>query len=367
MSRNDPGRRPVFAKIFLAPAAAALIAAAAVPAEAASPVEDFYKGKNLVMMIGYAAGASYDGYARLAARHMGQYIPGKPNIVPQNKPGSGSLVATNYIYNVAPKDGTVMGVVGQSVYLMQLLEQPGIKFDAAKFNWIGRLADVNSLVVSWNRSGARTHRDLKSTTVPIAVGGTLSGSTMFIAFMNKLNGYQFRPIKGYGSAAAVLAMERGEVDGTASITAMQLKAERMDWIKNKTVNVLVQVALEKDPMFKDVPLLTDLAPNPDVRRMYQALSSTNGIGRAIMAPPDIPADRVAALRAAFDAMAKDKKFLGEAERMRFDISPLSGTELQKVVLAGGDLTPDMIKTMKEIVAMPLPDRKKTKKKKATTE
>lgn len=342
-------------------ASAAVLLTLSAPAVHAQSVESFYKGKNVVLLIGYAAGASYDGYARLAARHMGQFIPGKPTIVPQNKPGSGSLVATNYLYNVAPKDGSVMAVVGQSVYFMQLLEQPGIKFDARKFNWIGRLTDVNSLVVSWNRSPAKSYKDLKSATVPIAVGGTLSGSTLFISFMNKLNGYQFKPIKGYGSAAAVLAMERGEVDGTASITAMQLKAEHMDWIKGGQVHVLVQVALQKDPLFPGAPLLTELAPDNTVRKIYQSLSSTNGIGRAILAPPGIPAERLAALRNAFDAMAKDSQFLSEAKRMRFDINPLPGKDLTNIVLDGGDLTPEMISTMKEIVAMKLPSRKKTKK------
>lgn len=331
---------------------------------AAQSVEDFYKNKNMSMIIGYAAGASYDTYARLAARHMGAFIPGKPNIVPQNKPGSGSLVATNYLYNVAPKDGSVLATVGQSVYLMQILDQPGIQFDARKLNWIGRLTDVNSLVVSWHTSKAKTIDDLKTVSAPIAVGGTLSGSTLFISFLNKLNGLNFKPIKGYGSAAAVLAMERGEVDGTASITNIQLKAEKGHWIKEKKVNVLVQVALEKDPAFPGVPLLTELATDDTNRRIFQALSSTNGVGRALTAPPDIPAERVKALRDAFDAMIKSEKFQAEARKIHHEINPMSGTALQQAVLAGGDLTPAMIATMKEVAAMQLPSRKKAKKKKA---
>jgi tripartite-type tricarboxylate transporter receptor subunit TctC len=333
----------------------------AAPATGAASVEDFYKGKNITLLIGYGPGASYDSYSRLVARHLGSHIPGKPSIVPQNKPGSGSLVATNYLYNVAPKDGSVIATVGQSVYLMQLLEQPGIKFDARKLNWIGRMTDVNSLVVSWHKSKAKTIKDLQTVSAPIAVGGTLSGSTLFISFMNKLNGTKFQPIKGYGSAAAVLAMERGEVDGTASITSIQLKGEHPDWIKNRTVNVLVQVALQKDPAFPDVPLLTDLARNETDRKIYQALSSTNAIGRAMTAPPDIPADRLAALRAAFDAMVKSDKFMAEANKIKHVINAMSGADLQDVVLKGGDLTPENIALMKQVVEIKLPSRKKEKK------
>jgi tripartite-type tricarboxylate transporter receptor subunit TctC len=339
----------------------ALACAAISPATAAASVEDFYKSKNITLLIGYGPGASYDSYSRLVARHLGSHIPGSPSVVPQNKPGSGSLVATNYLYNVAPKDGSVIATVGQSVYLMQLLERPGIKFDARKLNWIGRMTDVNSLVVSWHKSRAKTIKDLQNVSAPIAVGGTLSGSTLFISFMNKLTGTRFQPIKGYGSAEAVLAMERGEVDGTASITSIQLKAERADWIRNKTVNVLVQVALQKDPAFPDVPLLTDLATNPTDLRIFQALSSTNAIGRAMTAPPGIPADRLAALRAAFDATVRSDKFMAEAKKIKHEMNPMSGADLQKVVLKGGDLTPEMIATMKQVVEIKLPSRKKEKK------
>ena len=280
-------------KLLAAPAlCAAAVTAVAIPqAQAAQSVASFYKGKDVVMLIGYGPGASYDSYGRLVARHLGAFIPGHPTVVPQNKPGSGSLVATNYLYNVAPRDGSVIAVVGQSVYFMQLLERPKIKFDARKLNWIGRMTDVNSLVVLWHKSKAKTIADLQNVTVPIAVGGTLSGSTLFISFMNKLTGTKFQPIKGYRAASAILAMERGEVDGTASITWMGMQANHSDWLRDKKVSIVVQVALHKGKGLDNVPLLTDLATNDTDRRIFQALSSTNAIGRALTAPPGLPADR----------------------------------------------------------------------------
>ena len=152
-------------------------------ANAQSPAK-FYRGKNVSLMIGYGPGGSYDSYARLVARNLGKHIPGKPNVIPRNKPGSGSLVATNYLYNVAPRDGSVLAALGQGVYFMQLLERPKIKFDARKITWIGRMTDVTSLVVGWHKSKAKTIADLQNIEVPMAVGGTLSGSTLSISFLN---------------------------------------------------------------------------------------------------------------------------------------------------------------------------------------
>jgi tripartite-type tricarboxylate transporter receptor subunit TctC len=344
-------------------AVAAVALTAGVTSVKAESAAKFYRGKNVRLLIGYGAGGSYDSYARLVARHLGGFIPGKPTMVPQNKPGSGSLVATNYLYNVAPKDGSMIAAVGQAVYFMQLLERPKIKFDARKFNWIGRMTDVTSLVVAWHKSKAKTIADLQKVKVPIAVGGTLSGSTLTISFLNKLTNTKFQPIKGYRSAGALLAMERGEVDGTASVTWLALKAKYGKWVKEKKVNVLVQVGLNRAPGLENVPLLSDLGKSESDRTMLRVLSSTNAIGRAISAPPGVPADRVKALRGAFDAMVKSKKFLAEAKRIRHPINPMSGDALRKVVLQAGDLTPEMIKKIQSIVAIKYRSIKKKKKKK----
>jgi tripartite-type tricarboxylate transporter receptor subunit TctC len=343
-------------------AVTAVLAAGASSVSAQSPAK-FYKGKNVRLMIGYGPGGSYDSYGRLVARHLGKFIPGKPTVVPQNKPGSGSLVASNYLYNVAPRDGSVLAAIGQGVYFMQLLERPKIKFDARKFTWIGRMTDVTSLVVGWHKSKAKTIADLQKVKVPIAVGGTLSGSTLTISFLNALTGTKFKPIKGYRAAAAMLAMERGEVDATASVTWLALKAKYGRWLKAKKVNVLVQVGLKRAPGLEKVPLLSDLGPTKGDRTMLRVLSSTNAIGRSLTAPPGLPIDRVVALRSAFDAMVRSKTFLAEAKRIGHPINPMTGAALREVVLQAGDLTPKMIKKIQDIVAIKYRSIRKKKKKK----
>lgn len=367
MSRSNNYLRRVARGLGLLVAPALFITGLAVagtsPAEAAQSAADFYKGKKVRLMIGYGPGGSYDSYARLVARHYGRFIPGKPTVVPQNKPGSGSLVAANYLYNVAPRDGTVVAAIGQGVYFMQLLERPKIKFDARKFTWIGRMTDVTSLVVAWHKSKAKTIADLQKVKVPIAVGGTLSGSTLTISFLNKLTGTKFQPIKGYRAASAMLAMERGEVDATASVTWLALQAKYGRWLKGKKVNVLVQVGLKRAPGLENVPLLSELGTSKHERTMLRVLSSTNAIGRSLTAPPGIAADRVTALRSAFDAMVKSKKFLSEAKRMGHPIKPMSGAALKNVVLQAGDLTPKMIKQIQDIVNIKYRSIKKKKKKK----
>ena len=331
-----------------------------VDAQSAAP---FYKGKKVSLIIGYRPGGGYDIYARLVARHYGAFIPGNPTIVPQNKPGAGSLAASNYIYNVAPRDGTVVSAIGQAVYFMQVLDRPKIKFDARKFTWIGRMASVNSMIFSWHKTKLKTIADAYKFKAPIAVGGTLSGSTLYISFLNKLTGTKFQPIKGYGSASSLLALERGEVDASARMTWAGLKTNRPQWLRDKKINLLVQVAVKKAPDLPNVPLLWELAKTKEQRTMFEVLSSTNGIGRSLTAPPGLPAARVATLRAAFDAMVRSKKFLGEAKRMRLSITPMSGIELKRLVLKAGDLTPKMVKQIQDIINIKYRSIKKKKKKK----
>lgn len=341
---------------------AAWISAISVPASAQSAAS-FYKGKNVSLIIGYRPGGGYDIYARLVARHYGAFIPGKPTIVPRNKPGSGSLTASNYLYNVAPKDGSVIAAIGQAVYFMQVLKRPKIRFDASKFTWIGRVASVNSMIFSWYKTKVKTIADAYKYKTPIAVGGTLSGSTLYISFLNKLTGAKFQPIKGYGAASALLALERGEVDASARMTWAGLKTNRPQWLKEGKLNLLVQVAVKKAPDLPNVPLLWELTKNKEHRTMFEVLSSTNGVGRSITAPPGLPSDRVKALRTAFDAMVKSKNFLAEAKRMRLQVDPLPGEELKKLVLKAGDLTPKMVEQINDIINIKYKSIKKKKKKK----
>jgi tripartite-type tricarboxylate transporter receptor subunit TctC len=316
-------------------AAAAAIALAGLACSGASAraqsVEDFYKGKSIDLIISFTAGGGYDAYARLVARHLSNHIPGKPNILPRNMPGGGGRVAGNYLYNVAPKDGTVLGAIDQSLPLEQAMGDKTIQFDSVKFNWIGNPAAENNTTVTWHTSPVKTIEDAKKIEVPIGATGN-NTSAQFPKAMNALVGTKFKIVFGYpGGNDINLAMERGEVAGRGSNSWGSWKGTRPDWIRDKKINILVQIGLQKTEDLPDVPLLMDLASNPDDRAVLKLLSSPTTIGRPILAPPGVPEDRVKALRAAFDATVKDPAFLEDAKKQNLDIQPVSGEELQRIV------------------------------------
>lgn len=349
----------------IGPALVAAALAAVMPSQSAlaQSGKPFYQGKKINIIIGYRPGASYDLYPRVLARHFSKAIPGNPVFVPKNMPGAGSLVAANYLYNVAKQDGTNLGVVGQSVYLMQQLKRPKINYDARKFAWIGRFTDVISLIFTWHSSKVKTIEDAKKYPSTIAVGGTLSGSTLYVAFINKFLDTKFQLIKGYGAAATYLAVERGEVDGTSRTSISTLNATHPDWIKEKKINVLVQVAPEASPLFPDAPGVMPLIKNKRDHAMMEAVVGPNAVGRPLMATPGIPSDRVALLRRAFMEAINSPGLKKDAAKGGLEINPLSGEKLQQIFMTAPDLSPDMVVDMNKIVATKYKSVKKSKKKK----
>ena len=313
--------------------AALLILLVAWPGSALSQssVEDFYRGKKLDMVIGYSSGGTYDLYARLVARHLGNYIPGKPLIVPRNMPGAGSRAATTWVYGIAPKDGTVLATADQSLSLQQAAGDKRINFDTTKLIYIGNPNVENNTTATWHTTGIRTLDDAKRREVTMgATGG--STSSQYPKAMNALLGTKFRIILGYpGGNDVNLAMERGEVDGRGSNSWTSWKATRPDWIAEKKINILVQIGLAKASDLPDVPLLLDLATNDDDRHLLRTLSASTNIGRPIFTTPDAPPERVEALRRAFDAMVRDPAFREQARREHFDIEPTTGEAMQKLV------------------------------------
>ena len=303
-------------------------------------VEDFYRGKKIDLIIGYSSGGTYDLYARLVARHLGHYIPGNPLIVPRNMPGAGSRAAATWVFGIAPRDGTVLAAVDQSLSLQQAAGDKRIQFDTTKFIYIGNPASENNTTAAWAASGIKTIEDAKRREVTVgATGG--STSSQYPKAMNALLGTKFRIILGYpGGNDVNLAMERGEVDGRGSNSWTSWKATRPDWIAEKKINILVQIGLAKAADLPDVPLLLDLATNDDDRRLLRVLSASTNIGRPIFTTPDTPPERVAALRRAFDAMVRDPAFREQARREHFDIEPTTGEAMQKLLA--------------EIVAIPKP-------------
>lgn len=297
----------------------------------AQSVEEFYKGKTIDLIISYSAGGGYDAYGRLVARFMGDHIPGKPRIVPRNMPGGGGRVATNYVFNVAPKDGTALALIDQSLPLEQAMGDKTIQFDATKFNWIGNPAAENNTTVTWHTSPVKTIEDAKKQEIPIGATGN-NTSAQFPRAMNALVGTKFKLVFGYpGGNDVNLAMERGEVAGRGSNSWGSWKGTKPDWIRDKKINILVQIGLTKTDDLPDVPLLMDLAANPEDKAVLRLLSAPTTIGRPILAPPGVPAERVKALREAFDMTMKDPAFLEEAKRQNLDIQPVPGEELQRIV------------------------------------
>ena len=328
----------------------ALLAAwpgAAKSQQAGQSVENFYRGKKLDMIIGYSPGGTYDLYARLVARYLGNYLPGKPIIVPRNMPGAGSRTAATWVYNVAPRDGTVLATADQSLSLQQAAGDKRMNFDTTKFIYIGNPNAENNTTATWHTSGVKTIEDAKRREVTMGVTGG-STSSQYPKAMNALIGTRFRIILGYpGGNDVNLAMERGEVDGRGSNSWTSWKATRPDWLAEKKINILVQIGLAKAPDLPDVPLLMDLAVNDEDHQLLRLLSASTHIGRPIFTAPEVPPDRVAALRKAFEAMVHDPAFIQEARREKFDIEPTSGEAMQRLV--------------DEMMTAPAPQRERLKK------
>jgi tripartite-type tricarboxylate transporter receptor subunit TctC len=320
------------------------------PAAHAQPVADFYKGKSIELHIGYSAGGGYDVYARLLARHMGKHIPGNPQIVPKNSPGAGSLRATMWLYSAAPKDGTALAAIGRGTAFDPILGNDKANFDARKFNWIGSANNEVSVCVSWKTSGITKLEDLYTREVVIGGTGTAADTDQFPKIMNAVLGTKMRIVPGYpGGNDVSMAMERGEVQGRCAWSWSSVVSTRMEWYKDKTVHVLIQLAMNKHPDLPHVPLIMDLAKTEEQRQMLTLVFARQTMGRPFLAPPDVPADRVAALRKAFMDTMKDKDFLAEADKAKLEITPVSGEEVQALVATAYKADPAVAKRVADIL------------------
>ncbi len=297
----------------------------------AQTAAEFYHGKSSDLIIGYTPGGGYDTYGRLVARFLGEHIAGNPKIVPRNMPGGGTRVAAGYIYNVAAKDGTILGLIDQSIVLQQAMNDPTILFDANKFNWIGNPSADNNTVATWHTTGVTSVEQAKKTDVLIGATGPNTSAQIPLA-MNATLGTKFKIVNGYpGGNDMNLAMERGEIGGRGSNPWASWKGTKADWLRDKKLNIIAQVGLTKAPDLQDVPLLMDLATNEQDKAALRLLSAPSTIGRPFFTAPGVPDDRVKALRAGFAAMVVDKAFLAQAAAEGLDINPVSGEELQRIV------------------------------------
>jgi tripartite-type tricarboxylate transporter receptor subunit TctC len=331
---------------------AALLAtafAATQPASAES-VEDFYRGKQIEFVIGYSPGGAYDLYARLVARHLGNHIPGKPTIIPRNMPGAGTRIAARWVYNIAPKNGTVLATADQALPLAQALGDKQLKLDTTKFIYIGNPVDDVNTTVAWHTSGIKTIEDARRREVVVGSAGS-STSLHYPRAMNALVGTKFKIITGYpGGNEINIALERGEIDVRGSNSWGSWKSTRPEWVAQKKIIVLVQIGLRKAADLPDVPLLMDLGKHDEDRAILRLLSASATIGRPIFTTPDVPADRVHALRHAFEALMKDPAFLAQAQKQKFDINPVSGEELQAIVNDMVGAPPQVISGLRRIIS-----------------
>lgn len=304
----------------------------------ADDIADFYRGKNVTMVVGTPAGGGYDIYARLLARHLGKHIPGKPAIIVQNRPGAGSVIATNYVYEVAPQDGSVILAATRTAAFAQLLGQEGTRYFATKFNWLGSMNNEVGVMGVWHTTPVKTVEDARR--IPVIFGSASMGGDgdIYPALMNNTLDTKFKIVRGYpGSGGVDLAMLRGEVQGQSnSFTAMKKFAP--DW--RQKMHVLVQLSLTKHPEMPDIPLIFDylkpefLKPGMTVEQadtVWRIMLIQKAMGRPFAVGPDVPAARVKALRQAFDAVLRDPEFLADAEKTQNEINPVDGDEIQRML------------------------------------
>ena len=337
--------RPTLTALLAAP----IIAMSAIPAGAQS-VADFYRGRTIQMVIGVSAGGDYDLRARLLARYMSKHIPGNPKVVPQNMLGAGGLVAANWLANVAPRDGTVMLAISSNLPVSQAVGLDGVKYDIRKFNYIGNTTDSPNVINSWHTTGVTRIEQVMEKEFVVGATGRSSGSYYYPAALNSYAGTKFKIVFGYpGGAEVNIAMERGEVGGRGSNLWASWKSTRPQWLAEKKIHMLVQIALKRHPELPDVPLMQELVKSELHKQVMTFMLADTAIARSIVTTPDVPADRLAALRQAFDAAIKDPALIKEAAQAQQDISPISGAEAQEVANSIVNASPEVVAEAKTIL------------------
>jgi tripartite-type tricarboxylate transporter receptor subunit TctC len=324
------------------------IAAFSTPAQSA----DFYAGKQMILIIGADTGGGYDAQGRLMARHIGQFIPGHPSIVVQNMPAAGSLVAANTLYTISPKDGTTIGFVQRGVLTAKITNPSGVHYEVDKFNWIGNLSTETAVTVAWHTSKVKTAADLFKTEFIVGGSGPNIDTETTPRLLNALIGTKFKIVSGYkGTTDIVLAMERGEVDGLADWSWSNVQTRKADYLKQGKIVLLMQSALQKADDLPNVPLALDYAKNETDRRVMELFFSQKTAARPILAPPGVPADRVALLRGAFMKMAADAQFKKDAEKSKLEIAPTSGESVEKIVNLIASAPPETLKRLTAALAI----------------
>jgi tripartite-type tricarboxylate transporter receptor subunit TctC len=311
--------------------------------------DSFFKGKTITIVTSAGAGGTHDIIARVLTHYMSKYLDGNPQMIVQNMPGGGNILATNYMYAIAPKDGTAIAVVSNVIPLHQVIDKRGVRYDASKFNWLGSIGGKNDVVFAWKSAGVLTLGDLRKR--ELVLGGSGPGSNFIIipTVMSEVLGAKFKIVMGYKSSHDLfLAMDRGEIqarDGTyASIVSAY-----PDWIRDNKLVFFVQNGFKRDPVLADVPLLLELAKTDDQRELLTLIASPAALGQPYLAPPEVPADRVAALSKAFSQSMKDVGFIAEADKLKVDIDLVSSGEVTKIVKETVQASPAVIEQARAVM------------------
>ena len=309
-------------------------------ASAETSVAQFYQGKTITILVGSSPGGGYDGDARMVARHLGRHLPGAPNIIVQNMPGARGLAAANYLYNLAKRDGTVMGILEREHLIDAYLIPDGVRYDERNLSWIGSIGSEEGVAFAWHTAPQKTVGDIRK--AELIVGGYSNSAVLPLVYNNTM-GTKFKLIKGYtGSGTVLLAVEKGEVQGIGNYSISNLLAKHSDWIKNRKVNILFQTGEKPDAALPDVPLASDFALNEEKRQILHLWLAPNAVARPLALPPAVPPDRLTAIRQAFMALFQDPGFLSDARASGMSIDPRDGEYIEKLVRALRALPPGTI-------------------------
>jgi len=331
-----------------------VVAAAVFGATAATAQDASLAGKTVTLYVGFGPGGGYDLYARVLARHLGKHLPGHPTVVVSNMPGAASVRAANYVYSVAPKDGTALGTFGRQMGIAPLLT-PTAQFDGTKFNWVGSITNEVSTCITWHTSPVKNWSDMLERTLTLGGDGPGADPDVFALLYKNVFDAKIRLVSGYhGTTPIILAMERGEVEGLCGYSWSTIKSKNQSWLTEKKINIIVQAALRKEADIPDVPLALDLAKTEEQRQILKVILTSQETARPFAAPPGVPADRVAALRKAFMDALRDPELRAEGEKLGLDLDPIAGGELQKIAEKIYATPPDIVERAKQAVIYKAP-------------
>jgi tripartite-type tricarboxylate transporter receptor subunit TctC len=339
-------------RVWIAALAAACLSTLAAPVSAQDDVAAFYKGKQLRLIVGSAVGGGYDLYSRALARHIVNHIPGHPTIIVQNLPAAGGMVMTNQLFSQGPKDGTVFAAPLNGIPTAPMLQQ-GAQFDASKLNWLGSLQSEAYVAFLWHTVPISHISELA--TKEVLVGTTTVGTTMndFPLLLNELLGYKFKLVRGYkGTPQINIATERGEIHGNAGVGLASVKTLSQTWIDEKKIKFILQYNMRPSPELPGVPLVMDLAKTDEQKTAMRLLFARTEYARPYFLPPDVPAERVRALRRAFDATMKDPAFIADAGKLQLELAPMTGEAMQALVADLAKTPPEIVARVRKALAAP---------------